>query len=401
MTSRRLRIACILGVMALAIGLRVAHASRHPDRIHGDGKTYHRLAQRLLTEGELGYGADGLRSFRPPLYPTWLAGVYAALGARPFHARVAECAVSGLIALLIALIGRRLGLPWAGVLGALIYALNGYGIRRDATLYSENLTALLLAALVLTSLAPWALGAWPSVGRGVLGGLLSLLQPGLVVVPLAIAGHTALAGRTWRHVVSAGLLVLGLVAALVPWTVRNQLLHGRLVFITTNGGYNLLRGNNPHATGDKLSPEGVAYAESVLASAPSELTELELDRWCRDRALAWMADNPRLAIRNALLRVRHWWLPGSLADPGSRWPVTYGAIFPLALIGLVAIVRRRLLCSPIWVSIVAASVPSALIVYAGARYRAPVLPLICLLAGAGALALVALVRRLVRSSGAR
>jgi hypothetical protein len=384
-SSRRRWLACLIVAVLLAIGLRAAHASRRPDHLYGDGQVYHRLAGQLLDEGYLGYSPDSFRSWRPPLYPTWLAGVRAVLGPRPFHAKLVECLLSGVIALLIVLIGRRLGLPWAGVLGALLYAVNSHGIRRDATLYGENSIALLVTILVLVSLSPRALFAGASLIRGIIAGLLIHLQPALVVIPLAMAAWTILKGRSRRHAISALCLVAGMILAAIPWTIRNYSVHGEVVFLTTNGGFNLLRGHNPHATGSNLSKEGIAHTQRVMQSAPESSTETDLDRWCRGKAVAWMRDNPRAAIRNTVVRLRNWWLPRRLLEPGSAWPVTYGVLFPFAVLGLIGILRRRIAWAPIWLSIIAASIPSFLVVYAGARYRTPVLPLIALLAGIGVL----------------
>ena len=71
----------------------------------------------------------------------------------------------------------------------------------------------------------------------------ALFVPFIVLLVLALVReHT----RNWKAAVARALIVGGCLAATVaPWTYRNYKTFGTFVLVSTNGGENLLIGNNP------------------------------------------------------------------------------------------------------------------------------------------------------------
>ena len=84
---------------------------------------------------------------------------------------------------------------------------------------------------------------------GIANGLLALTLPAtLSVVPviaLWLFFHLPRQARVGR----CGLYVAGVLLSLIPWTVRNAIVFGRLMPVSSNLKLELWIGNNPDATG--------------------------------------------------------------------------------------------------------------------------------------------------------
>jgi hypothetical protein len=123
----------------------------------------------------------------------------------------------------------------------------------------------------------------------------ALLLPAVLAIPLFKCGI-----RPWlRTVVLTGLVMT---AAILPWTIRNYLVFGAFVPVSTNGGYTLLTGNNPSAKG-RYTWDDPSVAD--LSKDPHD--QVAMDRVARDRAWAWIAANPASFIRLIPLKVWRLW----------------------------------------------------------------------------------------------
>ena len=210
-----------------------------------------------------------LTSFRAPAYPTFLAGVYSVSGLewRLFAARLAQAALGATLAPLSYLLARRLfpkpeeAARFAGYAMALYPLLILYPL----ALATENLFIPLVAAgtLALLHAADGSRGKYYLIA-GVLLGLATLTRS--VILPFV--GLAALwlwfAARQRR---GALIFLLAVLAFVIPWSVRNSLLHGRPTFVENSLGYNLHMGFHPLSRGDfqyGISLELVPYLDDGL-----------------------------------------------------------------------------------------------------------------------------------------
>lgn len=210
-----------------------------------------------------------LTSYRPPAYPAFLAGVYLVSGLewRFFAARLAQAALGATLAPLSYLLARRL-FPkpeevarFAGFAMALYPLLILYPL----ALVTENLFIPLVAAgtLALLHAAEGSRSRYYLIA-GVLLGLATLTRSvifffvGLAFLRLWFAAHQ-------RR--GAVFFLLAVLALVVPWSVRNTLLHGRPTFVENSIGYNLHMGYHPEGTGTfqfGISLELVPYLDDGL-----------------------------------------------------------------------------------------------------------------------------------------
>lgn len=191
---------------------------------------------------------------------------------------------------------------------------------------------------------------------------------------------------------------------LLPWGLRNLSVFGRPILMTTHGGYTLLLGNNPdfdrevvtqpwgtvwdgsHGGGQQAWVERV-NREMVDAGIVGEVAQ---DRWLKDRAWSNIAADPAMFLRACWLRLRRFWglMPvegASNQSPVVRWGVGafYGFVFFGAIFGAFHV--KRWWSSNWWppVLMVAAFMGAHLAYWTNTRMRAPVMPVIAVLAATG------------------
>lgn len=230
----------------------------------------------------------------PPLYVFFLAGVYAVFGRDVRAVAVVQGVLDLITVTLVYLTGRRVFNRRTGLLAAALTALYPYMLYQDLTV---NDTALFICLLMLAVYAIYRVEdmTWAAATGAVLG--IAALTKSFVLLLVLLWGLWLLTRRGWRR----GLLlaaVMGVVAGVVvtPWAVRNTLLHGRLVFISTNGGSNFHQGNNSCTRHYLLSGWDVQWTGDCWEPPPSGLSEVELDAWHMQRAQAYLMDDPGRAV---------------------------------------------------------------------------------------------------------
>lgn len=223
-----------LGLVALAVGLRLAYVAIAGTSVAitvlDDSITYDAFARLMLT-GE--WWRTPL-AFREPLYPALMAFAYVLPGPEIRALQVVQALLGG-ATVWILLVGLRPLVRWpVAALTGLLVAMNPHRISMSAMPARETLIGFLLAAaLTLTlraatrsstrGLALLALVLALLIHTDVRFGPLSLMVP---VMMLILSGSLQ---ATWRRtaVVFAVLLVL-----MIPYQVRNQLAFGRPVLVT-------------------------------------------------------------------------------------------------------------------------------------------------------------------------
>lgn len=210
-----------------------------------------------------------LTSFRAPAYPAFLAAVYSVSGLewRLFAARLAQAALGAALAPLGYLLARRLFPKEEEAARFAGYALAFYPILilYPLALATENLFIPLVLAgtLALLRAADRARGR-DYLLAGALFGLATLTRS--VVFPFVGLAVLWLwfAARQRRGAV---IFLLAVLAFVVPWSVRNTLLHRRVTFVENSLGYNLHMGFHPLSRGDfqyGISLELVPYLDDGL-----------------------------------------------------------------------------------------------------------------------------------------
>ena len=345
--------------------------------------------------------------YQAPLYVQFLRGVYAlASEAGRFGAARAAQALCGVATTgLVFLTARR----WLGRTAALVAgflcALARPLVFFDGEILPATLEALLLTASVAAAGSATGRDTRPrtrivasAIAGLALGAAATLHGNVLVLVPLfAALAFFATRGRvSWRRALVAPLVIAAAAALPVSLvTAHNVRARQGFVLLTANAGPNLLLGHNPKADG--LSPflpdEITRFRRArVLAGA----TQVELSRAAEQESWAYLRAHPGRCMglwwKKLVLFYNQHEIPNdrSIRDQYRaaailRWPpvalVGVGLLLPLALAGLFA--RRMWRQGHTALAVTLAALPFTYMPFiVCARFRAPLVPLLCIAAGA-------------------
>ena len=432
----------LLLILCCGLLVRLLLSWQRPGLLREDADGYLAHAAELARHGEfVGPYTDVKTAFRPPGYvcllalPLWLglSPATSVLGVHSLMTIICVCATA-LLSWLAGLSRRQ------GVLAAACVAFDPLLVRYSLQPMSEVPCAAVLVLGVLIFVralglraAGAGLGAGAGISRGplfwgVISGLClaagSLIRPAVLpaaIMCLGAAFASGIArqrrvGRIARSEGSGGALARlcgdsGVVAAvagcslvlgLIPWIWRNALEFGAFIPATTHGGYTLALGNNPDFYRDVIhQPPGAAgngfpwrgesleswqgrtLAEAAAAGV-SRGDEPAMDRWYYAYALTSIRGDWSGFLGACVLRfVRFWAFAGAGAVGREFWLpcLWYGCLWAALLPRLYRLMagRSSLVEWILWIC-VGAFCGLHVFYWTDARMRAPVMPLLAVLA---------------------
>jgi hypothetical protein len=273
----------------------------------GDPAVYLTLAHNLLA-GQ-GYGlfdpTYGMQqnAMYPPLYPLLLAAIGSAAPLSQPTIFITNFAIDLAAAWIIARLASELG--FKPLLAATIYLLWPSNVLFAASPQKEGLASLLavLAALFAVRQSPARLG--------ITAALLALTQPALATFPVIFAVLL----RTHRLLVAGGAAVL----VLLPWWLRNYIIFGTFVPLTTASGYSFWVGTFSPDGWWIVPPQRLRVGEELLFSKVSAA-----DAW------AWITSHPAEYAKHCLNKlarglINGWWPVDRLTRmaPAMPWLVVF------------------------------------------------------------------------------
>jgi hypothetical protein len=283
----------------------------------------------------------------PPLYPLLLSLISLAGGDDELAHRALGIPLGAVTIVLVGLLGRRAGGERVGTVAAAICAVYPLMVATDGALMSETLYGPLIAA---TLLAAWRLLDRPALSAalatGAAIGLAALTRSeALLLVPLLAWPAAVRGGAGWPLRAAAATAACALVIA--PWTIRNLIVFERLVPISNNDA-TVIAGANCD-----LTYRGVNMGAWDIRC----ISERRLDdeaaqaRIWRDEGLAYARDHAgRLPAVAAVRLLRVWdlWQPrrqvqfaeGREARVTRAGVVVYFLLCALAIGGALALRRR-------------------------------------------------------------
>lgn len=390
-----------------------------------DALVYDRWARAIVTGGE----PVASNLMQAPLYPWFMAALYRIFSPdinviRIFQALMGSASCAFSIVITYRLFRSRAGAFIAGAIHALYLPLIFYeGVLVPATLIV--FLNLLSITILVSGDGP------PRVGRTILSGLFlgasiaakpvsALLIP-FLILHLHFSRKTEgglVAGAAWKASLRCALvLLIGIIAAIAPVTIRNARMTGEFIPVSSGLGINFYHGANPEANGYYAvpsykgiyigaTPEDQARSIEMIASRETgrKLKATEVSRFWLRKGIEFNLENPGRFGRLAATKALFFWnkyeranvenfnfhrgLPGVLGLP----IFTFGVVAPLGLIG---IFLTRSAWKSLWILYggVITYFAACVIFYVLARYRLPVVTFLIPFAGAGLVALVSMARK--------
>jgi 4-amino-4-deoxy-L-arabinose transferase-like glycosyltransferase len=230
-------------IIALALILRCAflllvHPWTHPvveQFAQGDSPRYHALACTLLDHHRFAISAtDPPDPQRTPMYPLFVAGLYALCGKIPWAVYVAQILLDCASCLLILLASRRALSATIAYAAAVVYAVDPLAIRYASAFLTETLFFFVLALILYQfgRLREPERKTRVGLQYGLLGalcGLGALVRPIALYVPIVLAMVVLGSGRRRPSLAlrNALLVIVGAALVVSPWFIRNQTTFGR------------------------------------------------------------------------------------------------------------------------------------------------------------------------------
>ena len=400
---QRHRFGTAVGLLLLALAVRGGAIVVDYDRLANDPDGYRLLAQNLTEHGTFGRNRQPT-AYRPPLYPLLLALCEAGPWKPLTAIAVLHLALGVATVALTFEIARRWRLAGFSYLAAGLVVCDPILLHQSSLIMTETLAAFLsIASFAAVSAAVAANGRRLVVLSAVAGatfGLATLCRPtflaALVFTALAFVWRT----REPRMRVVCGAAMLTAAAAVVsPWVARNLVQFHQPIVTTTHGGYTLLLGNNPdYYKFLRTQPwRAVWRADRLDATLLDSHAGDEVSEDRREYALAWQTirDQPGTFAYAALRRVGALWgiLPHARGESESTTTralryATAAWYLSVLLLALAAVLSRAVRAEIPWWLFAAAMAGSFTAVHffywTDLRMRAPLMPVICLLAAAGA-----------------
>jgi 4-amino-4-deoxy-L-arabinose transferase-like glycosyltransferase len=368
-----------------------------------DSHAYYSLAKALYEEGSFGSPEfENSSDWSPGAPLLYAAAFFLTGGAREGTARIVEALLGVAAIFVVFALGRRLARGLSrlggtdagnaiGLLAAFAVAVYPPFIHSTGELMSEPPATFTLPAAVLAFL--WASEEerrwWAWVVPGVLFGLTAMFRPeylliGGAFVILAVLRVGLRAG--WRPGLASGaLLAAALGAVVVPWTIRNADVLGRLVPISTGGGKALYVGTFLPADGEYQRVKATLYqrqtgkylapqSEALNEVDPTPLFNRVAERYPdlpRDAALGkigkrnfskYFGEDPIDYLGMSFRKLSRMWSSG----PGEAMSSTPGRVVQILLValglaGLILLGARRR-----WWELVALATPIGLVTLVGA-----------------------------------
>ena len=338
---KRLIVIFLIALLVRLALVAVWHQSGKGNLISHDGRGYGTVAHSLL-EGK-GFLFDGhLPNRRPPVYPLFLA-LFMKLGAFPWGLHLAQAFLGAASCLILYGLARQIFDEKAGLLAALVFALDYASFRETVSVMPEVLYVfLLLGSFYFLFRARREGRARWLVLAGLLGGMSLLTKDLLVFYYPCVIVWILLWPNAWKtRLFRAGLFLVGLGLVVAPWVVRSTLIHGRPVLITVSSGHTLYIGNNPLTKGKTTGGEWGLGEDMDYAEYPEgmELFSVEADRYYFRKGLDFIRRNPRRFFVLMGKKIVNMWRPYQVDSPRlARW-LTALSYVPVALLGGAGMIR--------------------------------------------------------------
>lgn len=267
----------VIAVLILIHLVLLAPALQDPPRFQlRDSYDYLDVARTLLSTGRVaGTVYPGVDLLRPPGYPVFLLiGLWVGRGGTGIIS-VMQVLLLFATAWLLYQICAQTGYRQAGLATVIIYLVNP-----NAAFWSMVLLTETLAGFLLT-LGVWCLVRyWNSEHRGWLFGAGLALSVGAltrpIILPLAVVLGLVLFLLEWRRThkamqsVKPGILFLaGVLLLVIPWQLRNQVVHGR--FTLSEVGESTFQ--NWYIAKTLAQVQGISRdeASAIIATSPSPM----------------------------------------------------------------------------------------------------------------------------------
>ncbi len=406
----------IIAIFILAWIPRLLWALAEHPLPFSDMEDYYLCAVNLLKGKYLAQEEDFL-AYRAPLYPLFIASCLKLFSQPMLGLRIVQSILGAGSAVMVYFLFRYLLRSYEiekangllqhkhliPFLAALSYSWLGSQIFFTGVLMTESLFVFLLLLWINLGIRCHPQGSYFLLCIfSLLTGIMSLLRPlAMFFLPIVVFKVLQSVPRNqWMK--RLPLPMLAWILPIVPWTLRNVLVLGTFVFITTNSGVNFFLGHNPMFSYYDRGAKETVREEFRRNYGIDEVRE---DRYLFNKALEYLHQHPESLITHSLWKLYFLYVLEKEPWPweeygeglrfawGIQWPILmwnpFLLLMALAGITYAYILRMR---HGILLSILLLYTLACLVFFARTRFRVPIEPLLMIYVWLG---LVSLVDRII------
>jgi tetratricopeptide (TPR) repeat protein len=348
----------VLGIFLLAYALRLIYMLQMQSSPHFSSPTMDPLfhdtwAQNIADGNWIGSKVF----FRAPFYAYFLALIYKIFGHGYIIPRLIQHLIGSFSCVLIYLLARRLFGRKVAVVAGLIAATYGMLLYFEGELLLDSL--LVFFDLLLILLLLWAREV-PKLSRwfvcGLVLGLSAITRPNILFfIPFVWLWMYWVFknARSFKKIATYAIwFLLGSVLVVFPVTLRNILVSGDLVLISSQGGINFYIGNNENADGMSaiFYHEHWEYRDFQLAAekeAGRTLKPSQVSNFYYRKGLDFFLDKPSLAFKLLIKKLYLFWSRFEISNNQDIYfyrrysslirilPLGFWLIGPLGLAGMI------------------------------------------------------------------
>lgn len=258
-----------------------------------DGRYYQIVADRIAHG--LGYtwawpdGAVTYAAHYPVGYPGLLGAFYALFGSNPVVGMLVNALLGAASVFAVERLLAESGSRLAALLGALLLALHPALVLYTPALMTEGVAASVITIAAWLCRRASGRGVAALVAAGLALGASILIRPQLILaVPFLGLLATPASGGVQRRMARAALVSVLAVVTCLPWTLRNCSRLESCVFVSANGGWNLLIGSAPEGEGHFIPLDTIG----VPSECREVFGEADKDRCFGRAGMRRIAENP-------------------------------------------------------------------------------------------------------------
>ena len=397
------------------------------DNMSTDVDNYREIANNVRNHQVYGLNTDSddprAVAFRPPLYPILLAYTSPTSEVSNTQVIFLHWMLGIWMIVIVYALAQSAGIGHYGLIAVVGVTLDPILVNQSSQIMTETL-AVFLAVVSILFLSKDLTKSTNQIGAGLSLGLAALCRPTFFVFAafsllwLLVRKQDSIGSRIKQCL----LITLSMIAVITPWLVRNYNLHERPILATTHGGYTLLLANNPlfydyirsdasdtpwTAAEFDIGVSRFAFSDDAQVDFWSsdlwnmraennviERSEVELDAFTYKVAWHYISSRPADFAYAVLFRLGRFWqftpnVTGPKDSLRNTWlrmatGIWYATWSLAALISIFMI--RDDLSEPIWRIGLCMLLAFCLVhafYWTDMRMRAPILPIIYLLAAAG------------------
>jgi len=371
-----------LVIRAGYVYVQLNHSLFHVVTFAPDSERYMKLAENIIDCGMFSYEGRLPTANDTPGFPLFLVGLRLLFGPSLLAIYIAQIMLSTATVLMAFYIARQYFSDQAGLWAAALTAIYPMGFIFVATPLTETLYTFLVAAFMavfarISRGMNWALAA------GVVGGMATLTRPivggfiGLACLILALRPKTR----------AAGLVVLGVFTlVMAPWIIRNAITFGEFIPLSTTTGYQIFGGHVAGATGGGEGHMRVGVDFTPWPVQPPGVSDNEWSKRLTAMGLEVYKDDPLLFFERLPNKIWNMWRPTWGNASLKNWIAIGGVYIIIWVLALACLLSKKSRAPMLWGFVLYHIVVHALI-FGIVRYRIPMEPVLCALAGQGVIVL--------------